>query len=599
MTTSHLGIPGLYVKIFEDFCREFPRHTMRVTRFLVDLDKRCRTRGVNRTLCIDLPSLGKVFDKGLSSGRYIVDSSININQRSFSQEKDSGIVPIIELCFNDTGEEWVLKQDLDPTIVFYCRTFLYCAKKLELSAPASVVSACEGDFFTLDSQVQEEPILNWDSCGYTQDELLKLIKWVSRRFIPLQIPEWKDLKPRHGPGAVSDLNKRRKDKFSFPTWSDRLQSYFPYEEFGFHKLNMEDPKPQGDGIARVCSVPKTLNKVRVITVEPASNQFIQQSLRGWLIDKQTAVASICIDVSDQEKSKTAAKHASVDGCDATVDLKSASDFLSLSLFRSIFEENPILCDMLLACRTERVLTPDWEDVSLKKYAGQGNATTFVVQSLIYSILAVTAILVDEKVNPDYVRKNKIWSAAKKVRVFGDDILLPSQNLPTLSLILEHVGLRVNEGKTHSQGHFREACGGDYFQGYDVTPFYLRHFIRDSDPEGLVSWCNVSDNAYNKGLLSTSYSMREGLNLPVNSPSGIGFSSRLNYRFSPKRRRWNSDLQRYEYLELVPSSKIIHRESELTYGRLYKYFVEQPSQLIHWDGRLTVRNRVVLKTTWVD
>jgi hypothetical protein len=409
-----------------------------------------------------LPKLGKAFDKGLSSGTYDVEQSVPIRQAgTVTDGKSAGIIPLLELCFRqETKLTWKLKHPCDPTLVFYCRTFLYMCKKIELPAQDSVVKQCESDFFTLDTMVLPSWYDdNFSSHLYTKSRLESLIQSVAARVIPTVFPLWDDLVPKHGPGAVSDLSIRRADKFSFPTWSDHLHSWFPYNEFAFHKYT-EGNKPSKEPIAKVCSVPKTLDKVRVITVEPSSNQFMQQALRHFLVTRKTAIASRCIDFSDQEKSKMAAKEASIDGSSATIDLRSASDYLSLALVKHIFSVNPILLDMLLACRTRKVQNPSGENILLRKYAGQGNATTFAVQSLCYTVLAIVASLVEQGPRTtSNLNRSMIEKAARKVRVFGDDIIIPSQNVVSFYHILKSVGLTPNHDKSHVEGFFREACGG--------------------------------------------------------------------------------------------------------------------------------------------
>jgi len=589
MTSLHYGLPELYVKVFEDFCREYPEYSMRIARFLIDLSKRCKSRGLDRTLCIDLPKLGKSYDKGLSTGRYVSNNFVNIYQGGYQDNRNNlGITPILELSFRMQDGKFTLRSNLDPRIVFFSRTFLYCCKKLLLNASKEIEASCIGEFFSLDRTL----------CRVKLDRsTISTIRSVSSYLVPLRIPEWNELNMRHGPGAVSDLNRRRVDKFNFNSWSPKLEEYFPIWEFYNHRPLLDDERiPKlGEAFGKVCCVPKTLDKVRVITIEPSSNQFIQQSLRDWLIRNQTAVALRCVNTQDQRLSQIAAKRASIDGLTATIDLKSASDFLSLDLFKLIFSPNKLLSDMLIACRTKVVCNPEGKPTILKKYAGQGNATTFIIQSLIYTILALSAIIVDEK--PKRISKRYLLRLAKKVRVFGDDIVMPSSNILTFSRILRGCGLQINSEKSHTSGFFREACGGDYFHGYNVTPFYLKRFHREKGPEELVSWCAVSNNAYKSGLWLTSYSMRE-LDLPVNSPSGVGYLSNLPFRYSPKGRRWNRDLQRYEYKELIAKTRNKTRESELRYGRLYKYFIEKPSQHVNWNGSLTVSTSIRISNGWV-
>jgi hypothetical protein len=132
------------------------------------------------------------------------------------------------------------------------------------------------------------------------------------------------------------------------------------------------------------------------------------------------------------------------------------------------------------------------------YAPQGNATTFPVQSIVYAMCCITAVLVtrmDSKVSME-----NIALAARSVRVFGDDLLLPNDCVGHLRTLLDHLGLVVNEYKTHDAGFFRESCGMDAYKGYDVTPWYASHWLEDlMGAEKIISLVAIANNAFRKGL----------------------------------------------------------------------------------------------------
>jgi hypothetical protein len=136
-------------------------------------------------------------------------------------------------------------------------------------------------------------------------------------------------------------------------------------------------------------------------------------------------------------------------------------------------------------------------LKLKKFAGQGSAVTFPVQSIVYTIICITAVLWSEGKKPTY---RNIRAAAGKIRVFGDDICLPSDKwlLWDLSLLFQYLELEINVDKTHFMGDFRESCGGDYWYGNDVTPIYFRSLTTDfckrkQNPKEVVSWVECSNN----------------------------------------------------------------------------------------------------------
>ena len=95
--------------------------------------------------------------------------------------------------------------------------------------------------------------------------------------------------PKHGPGAVSD-QRYGSYKYDFKTWPERLDSVFPYADFAFanyaqvplipidsdlhRSLSVEKP-------AKLCAVPKTLSKPRLIASEPTSSQWCQQIIKDF------------------------------------------------------------------------------------------------------------------------------------------------------------------------------------------------------------------------------------------------------------------------------------------------------------------------------
>jgi hypothetical protein len=58
-------------------------------------------------------------------------------------------------------------------------------------------------------------------------------------------------------------------------------------------------------------------------------------------------------------------------------------------------------------------------------------------------------------------------------VYGDDIIVPIEHAHRVISDLESVGLKVNESKSFLSGKFRESCGFDGYDGWDVSPTYMR------------------------------------------------------------------------------------------------------------------------------
>ena len=168
------------------------------------------------------------------------------------------------------------------------------------------------------------------------------------------IDTW-SLRPKHGPGAVSERGVIR--KYEFNVWPRKLQNIFPADWFASHDLtdrSVSDKEPP----ARMCAVPKTQKGPRLIAAEPSAHQWIQGGIQRWLEDRVAASAlGKSIDFRSQLPSRELAIEASSTGQFATVDLSSASDRLSTRLVECVFEGHPDLLDALHASRSRSLTIP--------------------------------------------------------------------------------------------------------------------------------------------------------------------------------------------------------------------------------------------------
>lgn len=89
-----------------------------------------------------------------------------------------------------------------------------------------------------------------------------------------------------------------------------------------------------------------------------------------------------------------------------------------------------------------------------KFSSMGNGCTFALETLIFASL--------------------LHAVGSKIGlVYGDDITIETELAPALFRLLKFLGFVPNEEKSYTSGPFRESCGKDFFEGHDVTPFYLR------------------------------------------------------------------------------------------------------------------------------
>lgn len=357
---------------------------------------------------------------------------------------------------------------------------------------------------------------------------------------------------KHGPGAVAERLKQH-EKSCFPNWPQKLQNTFPYEYCGKTAGSPTERPTSHEVASRLICVPKTAKGPRLIAAEPTAHQWCQQILLRFLFDQCRRHFGVhFIDFKDQQKSGDMVLRASLESDLATVDLSDASDRLTCWTVERIVRTNPSLLKALHAART-RYIRDEISDIpsflSLRKFASQGTATTFPIMSLVMLCIALGSTLS----NTDRVTWSRIKELRTKVRVFGDDIIIPRHGYGRLVRAMELLQLKVNLAKSYVHGHFRESCGTDGYMGYNVTPCKPRTLVADS-PASCQAVVDTSNNLFNKGLWYASrtaddllpFSVRKYLRIV--GPNEAGFSGLSSFVGSDERhliKRWNSRLHRDE------------------------------------------------------
>lgn len=624
-----------------DICFIVPGRMTFFERDLSRLETIIETRGPG-ILFIDFPDFGKLYDKALSSG-YLDRCS---TPKSFGRRGDGWpklFGDLILLSFDESG---ILRDNLESDLVFATRQIFYLFKKINLECSNEAVQQAVSDF--VDIEVHSNcPSGRWSGWGDRDDTcvssreplslsdlreghpglrefvrtprvLLDLTQLVSD-IIASMLPKarWEDLIPRHGPGAVSDM-KSGLDKYNFPIWPQRLEKVFPFRYFGQpNELFELDQPPDNEIPAKLLAVPKTLKSPRLIASEPTALQYCQQAVLGWLRANNPKPLRTCIDFRSQEPSREKTLESSRTGEFATVDLSSASDRLSLWVIERVFRKSQDLLNMINATRSiycvDGTGSGAFSLIKLRKMACQGCAYTFPVQSMVYAIAAISVRLYESNYSP-YPRKGvdrkvnlkAIYTAARKVRVFGDDIIVPSQDVPVLAHLLLDLGLKVNASKTHHMGHFRESCGMDAYKGNNVTPLYLHSNELAPTAASTTSWIDVRNNAYSKGLWALTRLMDSSLyglfprslaTSPVRT-QGLSCLSFLFHGIPPGcRQRFNRHLHRQEYRGLVVSTKQRKVRRDSPYS-LLQYFLEDPSPEVYWASGYVSRVSSTIRTGWV-
>lgn len=614
--------------VFQDILTTFPNLRVSMERDLSYLRRAVEQRGLP-FLTITLPALGKHLDRCLANGALILESiPKGVKTRRGRPLFLSGL---INRVFNIDG---TLKPDACITSVFYLRQVLYLFKKWRMECNPIYIEEAITDFFLVEKGLPHVLEDTWDSDvpNWQHPVTIHPIGWrcpdvpsdpdlfdpglVSSR----DSKYWSDfrdfcrrissslgfldpwsIRPKHGPGVVAESH--RGSKFDFPAWPKRLESYFPYDWHGSGILDSKDRPSDREPPSRLIAVPKTQKGPRLICAEPTAHQWIQQGIWRWLEDAIDKVPlGTSIDFRSQDESRKGAILASLTGELATIDLSSASDRLSARLVHFVLQGNDSLLDALHACRTrlckQTISNRHDEIIRFKKFAPMGSAVTFPVQSVVFAIIAAFAVK-RTRVSSDDPTYMDLF---RQVRVFGDDIIVPTYAYQELSLLLQECGLKVNLDKSFAVGNFRESCGVDAFCGNDVTPAYFLE-LYDSSPSSLAATVECSNNFHKKGMWNTARFVadqlpvkeRKLLHVSGQGDGTFGLFSFTGTDTSHLHQVWDKDYQYWKSKHILLSARAKKTRSE-GYGDLSQYFFEKPDPSESWGAgtvtNTTLRKRVV-------
>jgi len=376
---------------------------------------------------------------------------------------------------------------------------------------------------------------------------------------------------RHGPGAVAckekDLSKWNFRRISgLPrklfTWRDSTEDTLGWIEHSIGPFVKGDT----DSVARAVCVPKDFRGPRIICIEPKENQFGQQglwSVLSSLIHAHTLTRG-CIRFDNQEKNARLCKRSDL----ATIDLKDASDMVSLKLCRLLLPKEVFA---LVTRFRSRAISINGDIKKSNCLASMGSAVCFPMETLVFWAIAQSAIHpVDSRL---------------PVRVFGDDVIVPKGSATFVVKMLESCGFKVNRAKTCIQTPVRESCGAYTMYGNDVRVTRFKH----TRAENLPSWTSLLKNVVeleSRLLRRTSSSMIETLAEFAKVPWGLEQLPSDISVLSRCRSRYNKTLQRREFL--LPSSVMSRSSGKTTCGaQLYAWLVgnsTQPSS----SGNLSVK-----------
>jgi hypothetical protein len=306
--------------------------------------------------------------------------------------------------------------------------------------------------------------------------------------------------PKHGPGATAE-RLTSNGKYLTRYWTDRLEGVFHVGDFLYpsyrHIADSYDDidflEPGSEMPSRVISVPKTQKSPRVIAIEPSTLQYVQQGiLESITTHTRSSLMNEFIGSDSQEPNQLLAQEGSRDGSLATLDLSEASDRVSSKLVMELLARNHLSRDAIFACRSQRASVPGNGIISLSKFASMGSALCFPIEAMVF--LTIIFLSIEKEQGCKFVHRKEFFPYVGRVRVYGDDIIIPVEYVHTAVDQLEHFGAKVGRHKSFWTGRFRESCGKEYYAGQDVSIVKVRkvfpsHRQQVAEVESLVSLRN--------------------------------------------------------------------------------------------------------------
>jgi len=348
-----------------------------------------------------------------------------------------------------------------------------------------------------------------------------------------------DIFPKHGPGATADKLVGN-DKWNQRVWTTRLEREFPMAEFAFSSYSeylsvIQDItflEPGAEQPVRVITVPKTLKTPRIIAIEPTCMQYTQQALLQMMVNEieRDDNSRNFIRFIDQTPNQELAKLGSSDQSLATLDLSEASDRVSNQHVRALLRYHSSLSRAVDACRSRKADVPGYGVKRLAKFASMGSALCFPFEAMVFTTVVFLGI--EKALNRPLTVKD-FKSFYGRVRVYGDDIIVPVEYVNSVVSELEAYGFRVNRNKSFWTGKFRESCGKEYFDGHDVSISRVRQALprQRGDVQEIVSTVSLRNRLYEAGYWRSARYLDSIIERLIPFPNGLSTSPGLVRRCS--------------------------------------------------------------------
>lgn len=522
----------LWQRIAEDSaiqCRTSATHDLK------KVARRFEHEGIE-LLTLSLPEIGKAFESSLDQGQVTANLlSLTGSQAGFPLFLRN----FLQLVFDrNTGR---LLDDSSPDAIQAVRQLTLAFGKVLLPCSDAREKNAFDDFVKCEQEVR-------DSVYSPSTSLYRAFERIgSMLFDNLFSDLDRDVYfgriiPKHGPGATAD-KLRGNGKYQQKQWTDRLESVFPAMEnlipsFRYHQSldELDYLEPGSERPVKVISVPKTAKTPRIIAVEPTCMQYMQQGLMEKFVkyvedddSERNPYLQHFLGFSDQVPNQDMAREGSLTGELATLDLSEASDRVSARLVQSMLWRYCHLQEAVFAVRSTRADVPGHGIIPLAKYASMGSALTFPLEECVFLIAIFFGIEMELK---RQLTHKDIKSYVGQVRVYGDDIIVPTHSVPHVVRSLELFGFKVNRNKSFWTGKFRESCGKEFYDGHDVSIFRVRQQLprHRADASELLSTISLRNLAYKQGYWGTARYLDDFLQRMVPLPN-VAESSSVHGRHS--------------------------------------------------------------------
>jgi hypothetical protein len=338
----------------------------------------------------------------------------------------------------------------------------------------------------------EQDILSWSYDEMILNSLNSIIQsWFGSHY------DLMGFRPKHGPGSVASFKGRLPliAKYSVMNSDLRLeylskyigsvQSYCPFPLTG----NL-------DRTSELVCVPKSMITNRTISKEPTSLQYFQQGAMDLIMNfvSDHNYLNRRISFRDQSKSAELARLGSIFGDYATIDLSSASDSVTLYMVKRVFRGTWVL-PLLITTRSDNTKLFDGQVIKLNKFAPMGSAVCFPIETIVFAACC------------EHVRRT--GGGRADYRVFGDDIVIQEAAVEQLLHVLAACHFKVNVTKSFwgtTLLNFREACGGEYFNGEEVTPLRVSRGFKSTtrftaqSADHISAYISFANQAFDAGYL---------------------------------------------------------------------------------------------------